>query len=228
MNGRTARLGALTIGQSPRVDILPEFLAAIGVEVEIVQRGALDGMSVMEVEKLVPTKDDCLLVTRMQDGSEVRLSERLILDKMKRCVHELEEAGVELIALFCTGEFPDLGERVPILRPNFIMERLVPALIPGGRLCAVAPSRDQIPAIMEKWSRSGCSTYAESVSPYTSTMDDLRRCAARVARLDCDLVVLDCIGYSGQARAVFREIVDRPVILPRRLLGSIAREMLGL
>ena len=228
MSGRVPKIGALTIGQSPRVDVLPEFLAAIGGRVEVVQRGALDGLSAAEVAELAPAQDDYVLVTRMRDGSEVRLSESRILERLRLSVRYLEEAGVEVIALFCTGEFPDLGTNVPLLRPNLIMERLVPALIPGGELCAVVPSPDQIPAMTEKWSRAGCSTRAESVSPYTSTADDLRRCASRAASLDCDLVVLDCIGYSGEARAIFRERLNKPVLLPRTLLGRVVGELLGL
>jgi hypothetical protein len=224
---RTPKIGGLTIGQSPRVDVLPDFLGAIDADVEVIQCGALDNLTTEEIRKLAPGGDDDILVTRLRDGVEVTLSERLILDRMKGCVRELEKRDVELIVLFCTGEFPDLEANVPLLRPNVLLERIVSSLAPRGRLCAVVPSRDQIPAAAKKWSRSGWSTCVESVSPYVGTADELRSCAERVARLGCDLVVLDCIGYSGEVRALFRKIVDKPVILPRSLLGSIAREMLG-
>jgi len=48
------KIGAVTIGQSPRVDIVPEFRAAAGLELEIVERGALDGLSPDEIRTLAP------------------------------------------------------------------------------------------------------------------------------------------------------------------------------
>jgi protein AroM len=226
MRAGAAKLGVLTIGQSPRVDVLPEFLPMLGPGVEIAQRGALDGLSRAEIESLAPSERDYALVTRLRDGSEVKLAERLIMERMRRCARELEDEGAEIIALFCTGEFPDLGTGIPVLRPDLIMARLVAALIPGGRLCAIVPLPEQIPAMTDKWSRSGCSVVAESVSPYLATDREVELAADRVAKLNCDLAVLDCIGYSERARSIFRDRLNRPVILPRTLLGRIAAEML--
>ena len=39
------RIGAITIGQSPRVDVVPEMQQILGPDVEIVQAGVLDGLS---------------------------------------------------------------------------------------------------------------------------------------------------------------------------------------
>ncbi len=36
-------IGTVTIGQSPRVDLIPELRAILGEEVQIIEAGALDG-----------------------------------------------------------------------------------------------------------------------------------------------------------------------------------------
>ena len=166
------RIGAVTIGQSPRTDVAPEFLEAFGRECELVQCGALDELSNADVKDLAPKPGDYILVTRMRDGTEVKIAERYIVERMKMCVHRLEEKGVELIVLFCTGEFPDLDSSCLVLRPDILMEHLIPGILLKGRLGAVLPSADQIPLLGEKWKRLGLEVELTAVSPYSGTRAD--------------------------------------------------------
>ena len=46
------KIGMLTIGQSPRDDILPGLKEILGKNVEIVEAGALDGKSMLDVKKI--------------------------------------------------------------------------------------------------------------------------------------------------------------------------------
>ena len=43
------KIGAITVGQSPRVDLIPEIQPILGDSVEIIQAGALDGLSKEEI-----------------------------------------------------------------------------------------------------------------------------------------------------------------------------------
>ena len=62
------RVGMITIGQSPRPDVVPEVVALVGRPMTVVEAGALDGLSLAEVRRLAPGPMDDTLVTRMQDG----------------------------------------------------------------------------------------------------------------------------------------------------------------
>ncbi|WP_030105419.1 AroM family protein, partial [Actinoalloteichus caeruleus] len=53
MTGGLPRLGVVTIGQSPRVDLVPELLPRLG-RVEVVERGALDDLGRAEIAALAP------------------------------------------------------------------------------------------------------------------------------------------------------------------------------
>ena len=39
------KLGVITIGQSPRDDVIPEMVEFIGKDIEVLQAGALDGLT---------------------------------------------------------------------------------------------------------------------------------------------------------------------------------------
>jgi protein AroM len=221
------KIGAVTIGQSPRGDVAPEFQAALGLEAELLQCGALDGLSLDEVRALAPKPGDYILVTRLRDGTEVKIAECHIHERMKACVRRLEAAGVDLIVLFCTGEFPDLDSGPIILKPDVLMEHIVPGILRKGRLGAVLPSPDQIPILGEKWRRTGLDIELEAVSPYSGTDEDFRAAARRLAGRNVDLIVLDCIGFNEKIKRIFQEESGKPVILPRTLLGRIAGEMAG-
>ena len=101
------KIGAVTIGQSPRVDVTPDMLPILGDQVELIQAGALDGLSKAEIELMAPKEDDYVLVSRLNDGTFAKFGKSFILERMQTCISELEEQGASLIMLFCAGTFPD-------------------------------------------------------------------------------------------------------------------------
>ena len=62
------RLGLVTIGQAPRVDLTPD-LEPLLPGIEIIERGALDHLSNEEIAALVIADGDEVLVSRLRDGS---------------------------------------------------------------------------------------------------------------------------------------------------------------
>ena len=68
-NALSSVVGLITIGQSPRSDVVPEMAALIGPGVDVREAGALDGLNRSGIEALAPTGHDEILVTRLQDGS---------------------------------------------------------------------------------------------------------------------------------------------------------------
>jgi protein AroM len=222
------RIGALTIGQSPRPDVVPEFLAALGVETDLVQRGALDGLTDEEIEKLKPGRGDLPLVTRLRDGREVAAAERHIIELMKQRIGEFEHDDVDIIVLFCTGAFPELVSRKMIVRPDMLIKKVVQGLLgKGGKAAVIFPSRDQLGVVDGEWEQVGLNLVFDAVSPYSGTTKDVEETARRVGLADPDLIVLDCMGFSERHKALFRKIAGVPVILPRSMLGRIVGELAG-
>ena len=73
---RMTKVGLITVGQSPRSDVVPDMAAILGGDVEILEAGALDGLSREQIAPLAPEGDDEILVTRLADGSSVFVGKR--------------------------------------------------------------------------------------------------------------------------------------------------------
>jgi len=223
------KIGTLTIGQSPRMDIIPELKKAIGFEVEIEERGALDDLTWEEVKDLYPGPDDYILVTRMRDGKEVKIAERHVVERMKKCIADLERIDVDFIILLCTGEFPkEITSKKLILKPSKLLENMLRGILQEGVIADIVPSADQISLIKERWKRTNpnLKVIVETVSPYTGTDAEIEKVAEKIAKTDANLIILDCLGFNKRVKTIFRKITEKPVLLPRTLLGRIAGELI--
>jgi len=215
------RVGLVTIGQSPRVDVVPEMRAILG-DVEVVECGALDELSKDEIEALRPGEEEYLLVTRLRDGSEVRVSRGRVLPLVEKCIRKLEGV-VDVVGLLCTGDFPELTSSKILVKPSELLLKVVEALR-VRRLGALVPDPRQVGVIAERWSRVSEDVVVESFSPYTGSPAALPEVAKRFR--DRDLVVLDCIGYGLEVKRVVMEVTGRPVIAPRTIMARVIRELL--
>ena len=107
----------VTIGQSPRTDVLLDIRDILGSDIEVIECGALDKLSMDEIAQLKPSKKENLLVSRMRDGSEVRLSHHKIIDRMQECLDRLQKDS-DMQVLLCTGEFPELYSKKLLIKPS--------------------------------------------------------------------------------------------------------------
>lgn len=215
----------MTIGQSPRDDIIPEIREVLGSEVEIIEKGALDDLTMNDVKNFHPKTEDHTFVTRMKDGTEVKIAKKHIIPKIRDCIRKLEEKGAGILILLCTGEFPEIESQRILLRPDRIMQNVVRGILEKGRLGVIIPYPEQIPFAEKKWEPIVTEVVSESLSPYTGTDEDIIEKAHRMKNMNVDLIVLDCIGFNRKIKSVFREITKKPVLLPRTIIGKIAREM---
>ena len=87
------KIGVITIGQSPRIDIIPEMREVLGADVEILEAGALDGLALEEVKKFYPKGRDYVLCTRMSDGTEVIVAKKFIVPRVQKCIDLLSQKG---------------------------------------------------------------------------------------------------------------------------------------
>jgi len=222
------KVGFVTIGQSPRVDItrdIDPILKDAGIE--YIECGALDNLSKDEVQTLKPeSPNDYILVTRLRDGSEVKLSKTKIIPLMQNCIAKLEPQ-VDIIGLLCTGEFPELKSNKLIIEPSVLLSKLVEAISPPS-LVIIIPSSDQIEIVKRKWNIKDSNSIIP-ISPYTSTLTDFKAKIEKVKDKEyvkeAQLVVMDCMGYSVEMKKIVKDILGKLVILPRTLLARVLVEM---
>ena len=226
------KIGLITIGQSPREDLVSLMRSYLTQEVDILQRGALDGLDLSMVAQLQPEAGQPALVTRMRDGSEVEVSHEKILPLMQKEVEALVEEGVELIVLLCTGEFAGLQAERMILHPGKLLHGVITALANGARLGVVVPSASQIPLTEEKrkerW--GGSDIVATSVSPYAEAeikVREWKRAAGVLKEREADLVYLDCMGMDEEMKRIVQQVTHKPVILACSVVARMVDELIG-
>jgi len=218
------RIGAVTIGQSPRTDVIPDMQGILGPDVTIVEAGALDDLSRDDVAALAPGTDDQVLVTRMRDGTAVRVAGRHIVPRVQRCIQQLEpEVGA--ILLLCTGTFTPFASSRPIVYPERILYALAAATAPGAHLGVITPDSRQIPEQRKRWSEVSPRVTVMAASPYESS-GELERLGRELAATGADLLVLDSLGYSVAMKAMVRGASGKSVLLPRTVLARAAAELL--
>lgn len=217
-------LGAITIGQSPRTDIIPELRVFLGGQVEIIEAGALDGFSVDSLGALAPRPADEVLVTRLRDGAGVRVASRHIQPLLQRRFTELEDR-VAAFMLLCTGTFTPFHSSRPILYPERIIFGLVRAIAPESHIGVITPDPQQITEQRSRWRDIVPRVTVVSQSPYVKETT-IEGAAQELAKASVDLIVLDSLGYSLAMKDLVRRVTGRPVLLPRSALAKVAQELL--
>jgi protein AroM len=202
--------------------------AILGADVDIIEGGALDGLSREQIAKLAPQGDDEILVTRLADGSSVFVGKRHMIPLVEARIAALEDKGVALNALLCTGEFPKLAAKRPLLEPQQLLLGLLRAMTFPGRLGVLTPSVRHVPQTEERWRRSGFDAVVAPLSPYEE--DDaaaVTRAAETLRAGAAGLVVMDCIGFRRKTRDEVAHLVGAPTLVANLLVARVAAELLG-
>jgi len=222
------KIGLITVGRSPREDILRVMQDHLPQEVEVLQRGALDGLDRSAVAELRPEGGQSVLVTRMRDGAEVQVARQKVLSLMQGGIDALLEEGVELVVLLCTGEFPELQAGSRVLHPGEILRALVTALARGARLGVIVPLARQVSWASERW--AGCDVVVTSASPYAEPglrAGEWRWAAGKLGAAGVDLAYLDCMGMDQEMKRIVRQETGVPVVLASAVVARLVDELLG-
>lgn len=219
------KIGAITIGQAPRVDVTGDIMDIFQGKAELLQGGGLDGLTREEIETFKPEDGDYVLVSRLTDGSSVTFAERHILPRLQQRIYDLEEQGVKFIMFFCTGDFPDTFQsKVPLIFPCKILNHIVPLLTKTSNIITVTPSPLQVAQCEKKWRQYVHQVTSIPASPY-GDWGSLEEAAYKIKDMDGDLVVLDCIGYTQEMKEMFAKITGKMIILSRTILARVVSEL---
>jgi protein AroM len=221
-------LGIVTIGQTPRTDVVPEMAELLGPDVEILERGALDGLEMAAISALAPAPGDEVLITRLRGGAPVFVGQRRIAPRVQACLADLDRHDVAVSALLCTGVFPEMAAAAPLLHPDRLLLGALRAVSWPGRLGVLTPSASHVPQTAARWRGCGYEPVVAVLSPYED--EDEGRLALAVEALgggEAGLVVLDCMGYRRKVKHEIRALLGVPVLQANLLLARVAAELLA-
>lgn len=220
------KLGVMVIGQSPRPDCQAILAGVLGPDIAIDLRGALDGLSRAEIERSKPRDGADTLFTRLPDGSAVVISKRTVTEHAQAQLERFAAEGTDVTLMFCTGAFPGLRARGPVVFPSAVLAGLTQGLLPKGRLGLLVPLPEQAPHLAKKWQRPGVEVVAEALVPGS---DDraIDAAAARLAAKAPDLVVMDCMSYSQATKDRVRRTVAARAVLAVTATARTVQELLA-
>jgi protein AroM len=206
----------VTIGQSPRTDVLPEILAEARTSITPTERGVLDDLTLPEILALRPAADEECLVSRLRDGTEVILAKPAIEARLRTEFAALDQRGFDLIVLLCTGHFGTFHLKTPFLEPQHAVDHFVRGLTYGVRhLGVLLPNEKQID---EFHGIPGAETVFAYASPYTSDSETELAIAAEALK-DTGAIVMHCMGFTEKMRRQVMATARRPVHLSRRIVA---------
>jgi protein AroM len=204
------RVGAVTIGQAPRPDLVEPLRQRLGGGAEILEAGALDGWAPGEGPSVgdgrpgrTPTEPDYPLTTRLRDGSRVTLDERDLAALVQQAIDRIEDAGADLTLLLCAGGFLETAGRRPLIRPFDAAAAELRGRA-AARLGVIVPDPGQARAARRKWEAAGF-----QVEPLVGEPGAVPLPAAGAA---LDALVLDYVGHPSRAVEDLRQRTLLPVI----------------
>ncbi|MGC8949476.1 MAG: AroM family protein [Thermoprotei archaeon] len=220
-----SKIGAITIGQSPRTDIMHDILKILPPNVKILEAGALDDLTPEEIKtNLLPQYKETPFVTRLRDGSEVKISKTKILPLIQSKIKYLESLGVELITILCSGEFPEFSSSCPVLYPDKILKGIVSGVQYKGKSAVLIPAKEQIKYAKDKWSKYLKNLEVIAISPYTSKYEDFISLGKELGDRGIGFLIMDCVGYTMNHKELIKKVAPIMKIVTTR--GVLARAII--
>ncbi len=212
----------VTIGQTPRTDMVPDLVARLPEGTLIREVGALDGLDPAEVTALAPGPGEARLVTRMADGTQAVVGKAKMHARLQGILDGVGPDPAVVTVLLCTGEFPGLRGPGVFLDAQHLVDHGVAALCAGmkrvGLLLPAAEQADEFhwrPAPHQELRVTWASPYVGD------RFDD----AARELS-GCDAVVMHCMGFTEEQRRRVAGTSGRPVLLARRFVAAAVAQLL--
>ena len=218
-------IGLLTIGQSPRKDMTADLEPIFRENIEYMEAGALNGLTLAEVLPMAPKAGEHFLVTRLADGTMVTVASHHLEQRMQHQVSQLEAAGVSAILILCTEKFAPFRCSVPVFYPNDMLKEYIRNHYPAAHLGVILPEEGQMEDFAGVWRQSFPHVTAAHGSPYLKD-GSLETAADAFAETDVDLIVLDCMGYSAHQQEMTSERSGKPVLLSRTLAAQLLVEQI--
>ena len=214
----------LTIGQSPRPDVVPEILRMLGdavADIEAVEAGALDGLSREEVRAGAPRDGEMPLVSRLRSGEEVIVGEDFVEERMAALLKQIPAGDVA--AILCTGPFFGIVARPGLVKAGPVFDAALRAATPAGATVGMLIPEPRQEADARRRVPDGSPCVIGVASPYAENGAG-ERLAGEFRK--ADVIGLNCLGYNRSLEAAVARATGKPVVLARRALAEAVERSL--
>ncbi len=221
-----SRIAFVTIGQTPRSDIVPEMMAEITAGSDSApsyeEFGVLDGLEGPALDAFRAKDGELSFATRLANGEEFVSSRERTEERLNEILAGIDSKGFDLVVLLCTGTRIDPLKNTLVVEAQRIVDSTVEALAAScRRLGVIVPLERQVEEFSRRHVFAGAPKVV-SASPYSG--GGMAAGAKGVA--DCDLVVMHCMGYTAAMLEEVRAGTSAPVLLSRRVVAGVVRQMI--
>lgn len=212
----------LSVGQSPRADIIDDMLGNLDLSIEAQEIGALDGLSPAELDELKVRPGETSIVTKLADGSTIVISKPRIAERMAGIAAAFQPNQFDLVVILSTGLFRDFESICPTVNAQRAMESTVISLAAhGSAVGLIQPLKQQI----DELSIPALAPYKITAS-YAAEGDKRSLAGALVDLADAEIIVLNSVSFTEADRQTVAKASGKPVVLARRIVASAIRLLL--
>ena len=192
------RVAFITIGQSPRSDMVPEILSHLDAEIEPLEYGVLDGLPIETLRAHAPRPGEQSLITRLSDGNDVVLSKTWVQRRLMEMCQEILDDRIDIIVLLSTGLFTQFRPLCTTINSQRVIDRTIETLAAAGlTIGLIVPLAEQIEDIVKHGAASGQTLGAAALPGDEAALANAVRSLG-----GCDIVILHSVSYGEADRAV--------------------------
>ncbi len=212
----------LTVGRTPRIDLLPEILEILDMDLDVVERGVLDDLSADEIDGMLAAPGEEALCTFLSKNIRVVLSKAAVRRKLERILDDICPYDCDLVVLLTTGLLRDFQSPRPMVNAQRSVEAAIMSL----------SSHDQTIGLIHPLERQVAEMDIPMLSRFDVTAsfaregdrDQLARAVMEVS--GSDVIVLHSVSYTEADRELVARASRKPVLLTRRIIATSIRLML--
>ena len=112
-----------------------------------------------------------------------------------------------------------------MIYPAKILNGLAKALSRNANIIVITPDEEQVQQAYDQWGPIMKKVTPIPANPY-KVLVELRKAAELAKDIEADLIVMDCIGYTREARKIVATVSEKPVLLCRTTMARVVREMI--
>lgn len=179
----------LTIGQTPRPDLLNPFEAIHPGRIRMA--GALDGLSREAIAAAPIDGGEETLYAVLEEGSAT-VGHHFIEERLQLLIDRYEGESTA-IAVLCMSDFSVLTSRVPLLFPLKALYTQSSAILSADRTAIIVPIPEQLETAPAKWQEIQGKKQFFAVSPKAPSCH--QQLLSHLRDFRPDYVILDCYGF---------------------------------
>lgn len=218
------KIGIIPLGHSPRPDFVAPLAEAVGKNAEIIQHGALEGLTFAEIMALDRRPDESILHTNLPpDGKLVTFPRRHVHERIPGVLKQFESQGVKIATVCCVEPWSGYEFSGVYLEIRRLVRHFLSAINVKGPGFILHRPEDMPEDAVNRWKDTSDLTI-RPFSPAPSE-DELNELLDELAELAPKYVVLDCVTYNQELKGKIKLRLDCPVILPLTVLANALREI---